>query len=54
MPKIYLIAGCNGAGKLTVSFAMLPEMISEGIKELELEVFNEQIWATMKKFYYGK
>jgi len=31
-----------------------PEMISEGIKNVELEVFNEQIWATMKEIYYGK
>jgi len=31
-----------------------PKMISEGIKDLELEVFNEQIWAAMKEIYYGK
>ena len=27
MPNIYLIAGCNGAGKTTASFTMLPEML---------------------------
>lgn len=27
MPKIYLIAGCNGAGKTTASYTMLPEML---------------------------
>jgi predicted ABC-type ATPase len=28
LPKIYLIAGCNGAGKTTASFTMLPEMLN--------------------------
>ena len=27
MPKIYMIAGCNGAGKTTASYTMLPEML---------------------------
>lgn len=27
MPKLYVIAGCNGAGKTTASFAMLPEIL---------------------------
>jgi len=31
MPNLYLIAGCNGAGKTTASFAILPEML--GCKE---------------------
>ena len=31
-----------------------PEMISEGIKNVELEVFNEQIWAAIKEIYRGK
>lgn len=54
MPKVYLIAGCNGAGKSTVSFTMLPERTSEGVKDLELEVFNEQIWSAIKEIYNGK
>ena len=27
MPTIYLIAGCNGAGKSTVSYTVLPEIL---------------------------
>lgn len=26
-PKLYIIAGCNGAGKTTASFAILPEIL---------------------------
>ena len=32
MPNLYIIAGCNGAGKTTASFTVLPEM-------LECEIF---------------
>ena len=31
MPYLYIIAGCNGAGKTTASFSVLPEML--GCKE---------------------
>ena len=31
MPKLYIIAGCNGAGKTTASYTVLPEML--GCKE---------------------
>lgn len=31
MPKMYIIAGCNGAGKTTASYTVLPEVL--GIKE---------------------
>ena len=27
MPKLYIIAGCNGAGKSTASFTILPELL---------------------------
>lgn len=27
MPNIFIIAGCNGAGKTTASFTILPEML---------------------------
>lgn len=27
MPNVYIIAGCNGAGKTTASFTILPEML---------------------------
>jgi predicted ABC-type ATPase len=27
MPKMYIISGCNGAGKTTASFTVLPEML---------------------------
>ncbi len=28
MPGLYIIAGCNGAGKTTASFTILPEMLN--------------------------
>lgn len=28
MPNLYIIAGCNGAGKTTGSFTVLPEMLN--------------------------
>lgn len=31
LPKLYIIAGCNGAGKTTASFTILPEIL--GCKE---------------------
>ena len=27
MPHLYIIAGCNGAGKTTASYTVLPEML---------------------------
>ena len=27
MPYLYIISGCNGAGKTTASFTILPEML---------------------------
>ena len=27
MPNLYIIAGCNGAGDLSASFAVFPEML---------------------------
>jgi predicted ABC-type ATPase len=27
MPELYIIAGCNGAGKTTASYTVLPEML---------------------------
>jgi len=32
MPRMYIISGCNGAGKTTASYAMLPEIL--GCSEL--------------------
>lgn len=28
MPRLYIISGCNGAGKTTASYTMLPEMLN--------------------------
>lgn len=28
MPKLYIISGCNGAGKTTASYSLLPEMLN--------------------------
>jgi predicted ABC-type ATPase len=27
MPKLYIISGCNGAGKTTASYSVLPDML---------------------------
>ena len=27
MPRLYIISGCNGAGKTTASYSLLPEML---------------------------
>ena len=38
MPRLYIISGCNGAGKTTASYTMLPEMLecSEFVNSDEL------------------
>jgi len=28
MPNLYIISGCNGAGKTTASYTLLPEMLN--------------------------
>jgi predicted ABC-type ATPase len=28
MPNLFIIAGCNGAGKTTASYTVLPEMLN--------------------------
>ena len=28
MPNLYIIAGCNGSGKTTASYTILPEMLN--------------------------
>jgi predicted ABC-type ATPase len=28
LPNLYIIAGCNGAGKTTASFTILPEILT--------------------------
>jgi predicted ABC-type ATPase len=28
MPSLYIITGCNGAGKTTASFTVLPELLN--------------------------
>jgi len=28
VPNLYIISGCNGAGKTTASFTILPEMLN--------------------------
>ena len=30
MPRLYIISGCNGAGKTTASYSLLPEMLDCG------------------------
>ena len=31
-PKLFIIAGCNGAGKTTASYTILPELKIDGVK----------------------
>lgn len=31
-----------------------PEIISEGIKDVEIEIFNQQIWSKIKEIYNAK
>ena len=28
MPKLYIISGCNGSGKTTASYSLLPEILN--------------------------
>jgi predicted ABC-type ATPase len=42
MANLYIIAGCNGAGKTTVSYSVLPEM-------LECKKYNNQIYNQIVK-----
>ena len=30
MPKLFIISGCNGAGKTTASYTILPNMLNCG------------------------
>jgi predicted ABC-type ATPase len=46
MPNLYIIAGCNGAGKTTASYTLLPDMLNckdmnnEKIKELREKILQ--------------
>ena len=39
MPNLYIIGGCNGAGKTTVAYNLLPEVF----QTVEFEVYNKII-----------
>jgi len=45
--NLYIIAGCNGAGKTTASFTILPEIIDCK----ELEIIDESNYGRLKHFY---
>lgn len=49
MPDLYIIAGCNGAGKTTASYTVLPEMLH--CKEF---VNADNIAAGLSPFNPGK
>ena len=38
MPNLYVIAGCNGAGKTTASYAVLPEML-RGLNDYRMLIY---------------
>ncbi|WP_225976455.1 hypothetical protein [Mucilaginibacter ginsenosidivorax] len=41
MPNLYIIAGCNGAGKTTASYTVLPELLNC------YEFVKADIWNTI-------
>ncbi len=49
MPRLFIIAGCNGAGKTTASFTVLPELLN--IKEF---VNADEIARGLSPFQPGK
>ena len=49
MPNLYIIAGCNGAGKTTASYTILPEIL--GCKEF---VNADEIAKGLSPFQPGK
>jgi predicted ABC-type ATPase len=46
--NLYIIAGCNGAGKTTASYTILPE------KENKKIVHQSEIYEILKDLAYGK
>jgi predicted ABC-type ATPase len=67
MKKLYIISGCNGAGKTTASYTVLPEMLgckefdnsgaifnilAEGERD-EVNVKSKLVWNKLKEDYYG-
>jgi predicted ABC-type ATPase len=59
MPDLYIIAGCNGAGKTTASFTILPQILN--CKEFVnadsiaagLSPFNPESVALERRYYRG-
>ena len=57
MPKLYIIAGCNGAGKTTASYTVLPEMLGcrefvnadEIAKGRNIYSFHRQVDAKLRQ-----
>ena len=49
MPNLYIIAGCNGAGKTTASFTILPEMF-----DCEAFINADEIARGLSPFNPGK
>ncbi len=59
MSRLFIIDGCNGAGKTTASKTILPEildcrefvrsqMVARGGKGLETELFDVNIWGRIR------
>lgn len=60
--NLYIISGCNGAGKTTASYTILPEMLNckefinedeiakglSGINNCETLVHNQEKWEQIK------
>lgn len=51
MPKLYIISGCNGAGKTTASYALLPELLecSQFVNSDEFAKFLEPFQPELAK-----
>ena len=60
--NLYIIAGCNGAGKTTASFTVdyvlifdnsggKPILLADKILKTELNIVNEEKFNKLKKYY---
>ncbi len=56
MKKLYIISGCNGAGKTTASYTILPEILNckEFVNADEIARGLSPLWEALKNKYYGK
>ena len=53
--NLYIIAGCNGSGKTTASFTILPKILDcrefVNADEINVLVFNKQKYNNLLNYY---